>query len=96
MRGVDIGRGWVRVIGKGDKGRRVPLDADVAGLIQTYLLAGRPETDSAARFVASKGPSRRQPLTPACGRSSATTARGPEVLAGRPHALRQSFGMVLA
>ena len=38
--------GWVRVIGKGDKERRVPLDADVAGLIQTYLLAERPETAS--------------------------------------------------
>ena len=40
---VDIGRGWVRVIGKGDKERRVPLDPDVAGLIQTYLFAERPD-----------------------------------------------------
>ncbi|HUH71040.1 MAG TPA: site-specific integrase, partial [Mycobacterium sp.] len=39
VRDVDIGRGWVRVIGKGDKERRVPLDPDVAGLIQTYLFA---------------------------------------------------------
>ncbi|ORB98643.1 integrase, partial [Mycobacterium persicum] len=31
VRDVDIGRGWVRVIGKGDKERRVPLDPDVAG-----------------------------------------------------------------
>ena len=31
--------------GKGDKERRVPLDAEVAGLIQTYLLAERPDTD---------------------------------------------------
>ena len=43
---VDIGRGWVRVTGKGDKERRVPLDPDVAGLIQSYLLAERPETAS--------------------------------------------------
>ena len=41
---VDIGRGWARVTGKGDKERRVPVDPDVAGLIQSYLLAGRPET----------------------------------------------------
>jgi hypothetical protein len=27
---VDIGRGWVRVTGKGDKERRVPLDPDVS------------------------------------------------------------------
>ena len=55
---VDIGRGWVRVTGKGDKECRVPLDPDVAGLIQSYLLAGRPETASRALFVVAKGPSR--------------------------------------
>ena len=46
-------------MGKGDKERRVPLDADVAGLIQTYLLAERPETSRArALFVVAKGPHR--------------------------------------
>ena len=29
--------------GKGSKERRVPLDVDVAGVIQTYLLAERPD-----------------------------------------------------
>jgi hypothetical protein len=29
---VDIPRGWVRVVGKGDKERRVPVDADVTGM----------------------------------------------------------------
>lgn len=38
---VDVGRGWVRVIGKGDKERHVPLDPDVASLVQTYLNARR-------------------------------------------------------
>src|SRR6266481_4857791 len=33
---VDIGRGWVRVTGKGDKERRVPLDPDVAGLRRVF------------------------------------------------------------
>ena len=51
--------------GKGDKERRVPLDPDVAGLIQSYLLAGRPETASRALFVVAKGPHRGQPLTAA-------------------------------
>ena len=31
---VDIPRGWIKVIGKGDKERRVPLDPDVAALVQ--------------------------------------------------------------
>src|ERR1700728_3772952 len=47
---VDIGRGWARVTGKGDKERRVPLDPDVSGLIQSYLLAERPKTASRALF----------------------------------------------
>jgi len=34
---IDIPRGWVRVTGKGDKERRVLVDAEVAGLIQTCL-----------------------------------------------------------
>lgn len=59
---VDIGRGWIRVIGKGDKERRVPLDSDVAGLVQTYLLAERPETAVTRLFVVAKGPHRGQPL----------------------------------
>ena len=41
---VDIGGRWLKVSGKGDKERRVPLDVDVAGVIQTYLLAERPDT----------------------------------------------------
>src|SRR5207245_9041847 len=62
---TDIGRGWVRVTGKGDKERRVPLDPDVTGLIQSYLLAERPETASQALFAVAKEPPRGQPLTPA-------------------------------
>ena len=62
---VDIARRWVRVFGKGGKERSVPIDTDVAGAIQTYLLAERPETDAAALFVVAKGAHRGQPLTPA-------------------------------
>ena len=43
------------MIGKGDKERRVSLDPDVAGLIQSYLLAERPETASRALFIVAKG-----------------------------------------
>jgi integrase/recombinase XerD len=34
---VDIGRGWLRVWGKGAKERMVPLDGDVAQTIQALL-----------------------------------------------------------
>lgn len=94
---VDIGRGWVRVIGKGDKERRVPLDPDVAGLAQAYLLAGRPETDSTALFVVAKGPHRGQRLTSAGLRRVFRYHRERAgVPAGHPHALRHSFGTALA
>ena len=56
---VDIARGWVRVTGKGDKERRVPLDPDVAGLIQSYLLAERPETVVEGAVRRGEGPASR-------------------------------------
>jgi site-specific recombinase XerD len=94
---VDVGRGWVRVTGKGDKERRVPLDPDVAGLIQSYLLAERPETPSRALFVVARGPHRGQPLTPAGLRRVFRYHREISgVTAGHPHALRHSFGTALA
>jgi len=42
------------VIGRDDKERRVPLDRDVAGLIQTNLFAERPESDSDTVFLVAK------------------------------------------
>jgi site-specific recombinase XerD len=97
VRDVDIGRGWVQVIGKGDKERRVPLDPDVASLIQTYLLAERPETTSTALFVVAKGPHRGQPLTAAGLRTVFRYHRTKTgVTAGHPHALRHTFGTALA
>ena len=94
---VDIGRGWARVVGKGDKERRVPLDPDVAGLVQSYLLSERPETTTKALFVVAKGPHRGQPLTPAGLRRVFRYHRERAgVAAGHPHALRHSFGTSLA
>ena len=94
---VDIGRGWARVVGKGDKERRVPLDPDVASLVQSYLLAERPETATKALFVVAKGPHRGQPLTPAGLRRVFRYHRERSgVAAGHPHALRHSFGTALA
>jgi integrase/recombinase XerD len=94
---VDIGARWLRVSGKGAKERRVPLDVDVAGLIQVYLLAERPETASPRLFVVAKGPHRGQPLTPAGLRTIFRYHRAKAgVPAGHPHALRHTFGTALA
>ena len=97
VRDVDIPRGWVRVLGKGDKERRVPLDPEVAGVVQTYLLAERPETDAREVFVVAKGPHRGEPLTPAGLRTVFRYHRARSgVPAGHPHALRHTFGTALA
>lgn len=94
---VDIARRWVRVIGKGNKERRVPIDHDVAGAIQTYLLVERPDTDSMSLFVVAKGPNRGQPLTPAGLRTVFRYHRARAgVPGGHPHSLRHSFGTALA
>lgn len=99
---VDIPRGWVRVVGKGDKERRVPVDAEVAGLIQTYLLAERPDaaddgTATDRLFVVAKGPNRGRPLTAEGLRAVFRYHRSRSgVRAGHPHALRHSFGTALA
>jgi len=94
---ADVGGRWLRVWGKGAKERRVPLDAEVGGLIQTYLLAERPETASTRLFVVAKGPTRGQPLTPAGLRTIFRYHRQRSgVPGGHPHALRHSFGTALA
>jgi integrase/recombinase XerD len=94
---VDIGGRWVQVMGKGGRERRVPLDADVASVIQVYLLAERPETGSARLFIVAKGPSRGQPLTAAGLRRVFRYHREiAGVAGGNPHALRHTFGTALA
>jgi integrase/recombinase XerD len=94
---ADIGGRWVRVMGKGSRERRVPLDMDVASVIHVYLLAERPETSSSRLFVVAKGPGRGQPLTAAGLRRVFRYHREISgVPAGNPHALRHTFGTALA
>ena len=97
VKDVDIGGRWLLIHGKGSKERRVPLDVEVAGMIQIYLLAERPETTSTALFVVAKGARRGQPLTPAGLRRIFRYHREKAgVPAGHPHALRHTFGTALA
>ena len=94
---VDIGGRWLQVVGKGNRERRVPLDNDVASVIQVYLLAERPETSSANVFIVAKGPNRGQPLTAAGLRTIFRYHRGISGIGGgHPHALRHTFGTALA
>ncbi len=97
VKDVDIGGRWLLVHGKGAKERRVPLDVDVAGVIQTYLLVERPDTEGTRLFIVAKGPTRGQPLTPAGLRTIFRYHRALSgVVAGHPHALRHTFGTAMA
>jgi integrase/recombinase XerD len=94
---VDMGGRWLRVVGKGQRERRVPLDPDVASVIQVYLLAERPESASGRLFLVAKGSSRGQPLTAAGLRTIFRYHRGlTGIVGGHPHALRHTFGTALA
>lgn len=94
---VDIGGRWITVTGKGAKQRRVPLDPDVGAVIDVYLLAERPESDSDRLFLVAKGATRGQGLTPAGLRTIFRYHREISgVTGGHPHALRHTFGTVLA
>lgn len=94
---ADIGGRWLKVLGKGQRERRVPLDADVASVIQVYLLAERPESESSRLFLVAKGPNRGQPLTAAGLRTIFRYHRGlTGITGGHPHALRHTFGTALA
>lgn len=97
VKDVDIGGRWLTVTGKGAKQRRVPLDADVASVIDVYLLTERPESDADRLFLVAKGPHRGQPLSPAGLRTIFRYHRELSgVVGGHPHALRHTFGTVLA
>jgi site-specific recombinase XerD len=106
---VDIGGRWLLVHGKGGKERRVPLDTDLAAVINSYLLTERPdgpgeqdgdgpsERREEALFVVGKGPHRGRPLTAAGLRTVFRYHRAVSGIgAGAPHALRHTFGTALA
>jgi integrase len=89
---ADVGGRWLKVLGKGQRERRVPLDADLASVIQVYLLAERPESTSSRLFLVAKGPNRGQPLTAAGLRTIFRYHRGlTGIVGGHPHALRHTF-----
>lgn len=83
----------MRVLGKGNKQRLLPLPAPTVQLLQTYLQWERPRTNSSALFVCLKGPQRGLPLTIAGLRSLFRHHRlRSNVLCANPHRFRHTFG----
>jgi site-specific recombinase XerD len=83
----------MRVIGKGNKTRVLPLPREVIDVLQNYLRLERPWTNSPSLFVCLKGRHRGQSMTTAGLRSLFRSHRvGSQVSQANPHRLRHTFG----
>jgi integrase/recombinase XerD len=92
-----LSEGQIRVHGKGNKERILPLPEDALPALQSYLHLERPLTNSPALFVSLKGPQRGRPLTLAGLRSLFRHHRlRSRVPQANPHRLRHTFGSDMA
>jgi integrase len=83
----------VRILGKGNKIRILPLPPDTIEAIQNYIHVERPLTNSPALFVSLKGPRRGRPMTIAGLRSLFRHHRKlSAVHQANPHRFRHTFG----
>ena len=87
-----VAEAQLRVRGKGNRDRVLPLPPETLSLLQTYLRVERPLTNAPALFVVLKGPRRGQPLSPAGLRSLFRHHRRQSRMApAHPHRFRHSF-----
>jgi site-specific recombinase XerD len=90
---LQLAAGQMRVLGKGNKQRLVPLPPQTLQVLGNYLRLERPLTNSSALFVSLKGRQRGQPLTPAGLRSLFRHHRVlTQVPHANPHRCRHTFG----
>ena len=90
---VQLADGQMRVRGKGNKQRLLPLPPDILEVLGHYLHSERPLTNTPALFVCLKGRSRRQPMTAAGLRSLFRHHRlRSRIPRANPHRFRHTFG----
>lgn len=83
----------IRVLGKGNKQRVLPLPVETIQVLQNYLRLERPLTNSPALFVSLQGRQRGQPMTAAGLRSLFRHHRlCSHIPTANPHRLRHTFG----
>jgi site-specific recombinase XerD len=88
-----LSQAQLRVRGKGNKERLLPLPADTIQALRDYLRLERPLGGSPYLFVSLKGPQRGQPMSPAGLRSLFRHHRKvSQVAQANPHRLRHTFG----
>ncbi len=90
---VQLADGQMRLHGKGNKQRLVPLHPDILDVLGHYLRLERPLTNAPALFVSLKGRQRGRPLTAAGLRSLFRHHRLCSLIRqANPHRLRHTFG----
>lgn len=94
---LSLSEGQIRVHGKGDRERLVPLPSQVTPLIGNYLEVERPATKTKKLFVSLKGKRRGRPMTRAGLRSLFRHhRRSSGVGKANPHRWRHTFGSDMA
>jgi site-specific recombinase XerD len=90
---VQLAEGQIRIHGKGNKQRLVPLPPEISDVLWNYLRLERPTTSSPALFVSLKGRPRGQPMTAPGLRSLFRHHRVlSQVRHANPHRARHTFG----
>lgn len=90
---LEIANAQIRVTGKGNKQRLLPLPQEIIGVLENYLRLERPPTQSGSLFVCLKGRHRHQPMTSAGLRSLFRHHRASShVPEANPHRFRHTFG----
>jgi site-specific recombinase XerD len=93
LEGLSFSEEQIRIHGKGDKERVIPLPPQVAPLLRQYLEVERPRTQTEALFVCLKGKSRGEAMTVSGLRSLFRYHRKRAgVPKANPHRFRHSFG----
>ena len=90
---LELADAQMRVLGKGNRKRVLPLPAEIIEVLRTYLRLERPLTNVPSLFVSLKGPRRGQAMTPAGLRSLFRHHRWrSRVPTANPHRFRHTFG----
>jgi len=90
---LSLSEAQIRVHGKGNKDRILPLANETADVLQLYIQLERPLTSSPYLFVSLKGSQRGQPMSPAGFRSLFRHHRiRTGVSQANPHRFRHTFG----
>jgi len=93
LRDLQLASTQMRVLGKGNKQRLLPLPQPIIDVLQNYLRLERPHTHSLSLFVCLKGRHRGQPMTTAGLRSLFRHHRAAsQVPQANPHRFRHTFG----